>query len=1735
MRNKKLLCLTLALVMLLALCPMGALAANAAGTGGTATHGITISNVKLTKTDDLNQPAVTANWSSTSYLVGYCCVLSVCDSNGNVAACVSSYMYGDKGSVTFKLSEGDPRFNSLPAGSYTGKISVFDDNGSAVAAAAPDAVGFSIVIGAASSAALSCTVDRYKSSADMDFSKSSYQPDTDYNNGLYIGADYYCGTDTYSKGSVAAAYKASNGDLVFKATIPTRDVVCAADKPITVYKYGLESSTNTLLRTQVGSITSAVINERYAKVSSCAELANAISSGKTEIDVAGPVSLTGSLTIPKGTGVEIISGGSIAIGSRGVLTVNGWLDANEANDITGTGKINGSGELSITGTFIFTGSVDVPFVRMVPVKKSTAPVSLGGSVTTSRFSYDASNGDLTVNQGAALNVKNDSGKVQEDGSTLYGANCDIGNNLIVNGTMNVASPYTVDAAGARHVNADGFSVYGDVTVGSTGTLTADFLTLYPKSDDTIPKLSGSFSGKATFKILRDWSNSKITYYTGQSSLPAMDTVIGANSILDVCATQAAAEAKYKEQIKSGNWNVQTLTNSGGAPGASGLTLNGDLYVYGTLTVEEDASINLNGHRIIVCTGGSYTGAHAAYVTSQDELITANSDVNCSEIIVNGAFSLTQNVTVTKPLTIQENAGLGVESNASVVFNGPVTVNGSFSVDSGTATANDTFTINGRVVTDILVTDSTQRGSLVLNKGLTINSGAELSNSNDTELRGGTYTNNGTVKGRAVVRNGLFISRSFSVDGSGITGLSTDPQYEDSLTHAAGSYTIALFNCRWDGTNWVYTPVDPEDADLGTLTYTGDKKTTLTDCIPFVVNAGWGETEISFGSYTLPVKIALPDLGFYTSAARSGDTYISFLSLPNTQTRTVYAIAAPDMDVAKLEVGGVSGLTYTVSADRHTAKIVIPKGVALGDHDIIVTATDSSGQSTSMSLHLYTSVPITSMKFTPSSVTRAYFENNVPLNQFYILPMLTVLPENNTDNITLTSSNEAVVTVNASGVATICGAGTARITARSGSGKTATLSVKAGKAADTVNVAKLGDTAVENSFGTFTNYSATLSVGRSLSLSGKAACADGSAPISTKVLWSVAAAAPLTVKGEGGLADDPAALMSECGVTLSGTGKLVSASGGSPCVLYLQCTAESGTGDAYKLVRVCVVSPISKVVITDTNGSKLSKVSLTHNGADGTRSVVLKADVTPTDNTDTLTWSITRGEGIVSIKDNPDGTCTVSAVGPGSATVTAASGSRKRASCSVTVGSAADQLTVTGSRYITGADYKWAASVNVGKTLSLKAVPSYSGGGRVVSTAVNWVSSDDSIATVDARGKVTGVSAGTCTVTASAAYGTAGCPSATFTITVCPVLTSVSLDEKSVTVPAGETYDASQLVSLVWADGGEYDGYANISYACASNAYGVSVDADSGLVSVASGAAVGKTARVTVTVTAGSAKKTAYLTVVVGEPLPELPVTLDFYKGSKDGGYDSAKDAFHVYAKDESGNEIAGGVYVSTRVNIDIDQHPGKYIDCPMSGGVVTSLGVYAEPDNVAYLLSVQYSTLKDGTKQLYGELLLAADGTGVYVPVASVDGNSVPENDLYKYGYGNGNSTNCWYTYIINNSGKYELRAIENSQISSQLGNFTGVTDQSGKYLYNTNRSRDPFVEKYENLGPEIAGWKGDAATRILVQGGEEVGGRFTPVSISDAPQYASGPAGFAYLEMTSPTTGGYIAYAIVFKYYTNT
>ena len=68
--------------------------------------------------------------------------------------------------------------------------------------------------------------------------------------------------------------------------------------------------------------------------------------------------------------------------------------------------------------------------------------------------------------------------------------------------------------------------------------------------------------------------------------------------------------------------------------------------------------------------------------------------------------------------------------------------------------------------------------------------------------------------------------------------------------------------------------------------------------------------------------------------------------------------------------------------------------------------------------------------------------------------------------------------------------------------------------------------------------------------------------------------------------------------------------------------------------------------------------------------------------------------------------------------------------------------------------------------------------------ITWSSSDDTVATVDANGKVTAVGVGTATITATAAGKTDTC-----TVTVTCKLESIKLDKTEMTLEAGKTADA----------------------------------------------------------------------------------------------------------------------------------------------------------------------------------------------------------------------------------------------------------------------------------------------------------------------------------------------------------
>jgi uncharacterized protein YjdB len=135
---------------------------------------------------------------------------------------------------------------------------------------------------------------------------------------------------------------------------------------------------------------------------------------------------------------------------------------------------------------------------------------------------------------------------------------------------------------------------------------------------------------------------------------------------------------------------------------------------------------------------------------------------------------------------------------------------------------------------------------------------------------------------------------------------------------------------------------------------------------------------------------------------------------------------------------------------------------------------------------------------------------------------------------------------------------------------------------------------------------------------------------------------------------------------------------------------------------------------------------------------LTAAVTPDDTTDKSVKWTSSDPSIATVDENGK----VTAIKTGTATITATTQDESNLSASCTV-NVANPTTVSLN--------KTSDSINVGETDTLSAAVNPS------SVGVTWSSSDSSIATVDANGKITGIKAGQATITVTTADGkTATC-------------------------------------------------------------------------------------------------------------------------------------------------------------------------------------------------------------------------------------------------------------------------------------------------------------------------------------------------------------------------------------------
>lgn len=208
---------------------------------------------------------------------------------------------------------------------------------------------------------------------------------------------------------------------------------------------------------------------------------------------------------------------------------------------------------------------------------------------------------------------------------------------------------------------------------------------------------------------------------------------------------------------------------------------------------------------------------------------------------------------------------------------------------------------------------------------------------------------------------------------------------------------------------------------------------------------------------------------------------------------------------------------------------------------------------------------------------------------------------------------------------------------------------------------------------------------------------------------------------------------------------------------------------------------------------------------------------------------TASGSAVSVKESPDGASfVITAVQPGSSTVTVKSSNGKKASC---------KIKVTGQATISVAGKGGATGLAAGKSLTMTAT---SGGTVISNSALNWsVESSGGVAAISSKGVLTGISEGLVKVSAvNPATGTTG----TCSIHVYVPLSKSSISAKSITMASGGTYRLS--VKLTPANASLKDGIKWVS-------------------SNTSVATVSQTGLVTATGVSGTARITASFTTFTG--------------------------------------------------------------------------------------------------------------------------------------------------------------------------------------------------------------------------------------------------------------------------------
>ena len=393
---------------------------------------------------------------------------------------------------------------------------------------------------------------------------------------------------------------------------------------------------------------------------------------------------------------------------------------------------------------------------------------------------------------------------------------------------------------------------------------------------------------------------------------------------------------------------------------------------------------------------------------------------------------------------------------------------------------------------------------------------------------------------------------------------------------------------------------------------------------------------------------------------------------------------------------------------------------------------------------------------------------------------TIIPGDTTESKTIkwSSSNRYIASVDSNGKVTGVTQGTATITAKASNGMTATCTITV---TNPITDISLSATSISIKAGDFKNLTATITPSNTTD--------------DKTITWS----------------------SSNTNIATVVNGKVTGVKAGTATI-----TAKTSNG---KTAKCTVTVTESTVVATGISLNKTSISILKGNNE------TLTATITPSNATDkTVTWT-SSNTNIATVVNGK-----VTGVKAGSATITAKTTNGKTANCTVTV----TESTVVATGISLN---KTSISIVNGSSETLTATITPS---NATDKTVTWTSSDSNVATV-VNGKVTGVKAGTATITAKTSNGkTAKC---TVTVTESTVVvTGISLNKTSISIVNGssETLTATITPSnatdktVTWTS-------SDSSIATVVNGKVTGVKAGSATITAKT--SNGKTAKCTVTVTA----------------------------------------------------------------------------------------------------------------------------------------------------------------------------------------------------------------------------------------------------------------------------------------------